>query len=147
MEIAGSLVDVSDEELSFTIGANAYKVRRLRLGDYAAAQQYKRSQRIGAVLQAFQGVPVDDKVVSGAVAEVAAGPVSIRDLLDDYESELFLLGRIITADGKPIKSEILKDGLPAFDRRVMSALLVWAYGLPLPEGEARPLDLTAIASS
>jgi len=142
-----SLVDVSDAMATFRVGDVDYTMRRLQVGDYAAVQEYMVSQRMQAVIDKLQGVPVADAVLSGALADIVCRPILFTEKLDDHNAETFLLARALLKDGKPVSLKWVQDVMPAVTRNVLSKALAWAIGVPAAmledAGDKDPLATTA----
>jgi len=132
-----SLVDVSDAEATLRVGDTDYKLRRLEVGDYAAAQQSMIDRRMQAVIDKLRATPVDDKVLSGALADVVSRPITFQEMLSDHTTEMFLLGRALKVSGQ----NITPKGLPPAQRRVLTQALLWATGIPAAAMEESPAPL------
>lgn len=139
-----SLDEVSDALATLTIGDKDYSIRRLEIGDYAAAQARMRSASMKIVTTTMRDTPSEDAVFALAVAEIASRPIKYTDIWNDFESETFLIHRAMQVNGKgPSHKQVL--ALQRLDRGAINIVLLWAARLPavLSKETDRPLDSTA----
>lgn len=125
-----SLADVSDATATLRVGDKDYELRRLTIGDYAQAQQHMIDRRMQSVLDKLRTVPTEDAVLSGALADIVSRPVTYREMLDDHESEMFLLWRALQVNGKGPTLKWLQNDMPSATRKVLSHALLWATNIP-----------------
>jgi len=135
-----SLVDISDATATLRVGDTDYELRRLTVGDYAEAQQNMVDRRMQAVIDKLRATPVDDKVLSGALADIVSRPITFTEMLDDNATEMFLLTRSLQVAGQKITAA----SLPPAQRKVLTLALLWATGIPAAalEESPAPLDTT-----
>lgn len=139
-----SLDEVSDALATLTIDDKEYPIRRLEIGDYAAAQSRMRSASMNTVVDTFRNTPAEDAVFAQAVSEVACRPIRYADIWSDFESETFLICRAMQIDGKgPSHKQVL--ALQKLDRSAMNVVLLWAARLPITQDKetTAPLATTA----
>jgi hypothetical protein len=130
-----SLVDVSTEPATLTLGETTYTLRRLRQRDYAKAQQHMRDQALNAALAKLRTTPLDDRVVAGVIADICNKPISQHELWQSVDGETYMLFRGLQPENGtpgPTFEQVLD--LPPVDRLVLTRTLLWICGIAQPEG-------------
>lgn len=86
-----SILDVSSEPVTLTIGEHIYAVSPLGPGDYAKAEAYMRDQRLAGFLRQTRNTPMTDDARGIALGRIVCEPVLLNDLLLSYQSRLYML--------------------------------------------------------
>lgn len=86
-----SILNVSSEPVTLTIGEQTYAVSPLGPGDYAKAEAYMRDTRLGAFLKQTRNTPMTDDARGIAIGRIMCEPVLLNDLLLSYQSRLYML--------------------------------------------------------
>ena len=125
---ACALVDISSDPATITIDGQEYTLRRMQLGDYAAAQAYIRRRRMEAGLEVTKGMSED--IRARLLGEVLCRPMSLLDIWSEFEGECIMLHRGVLKDGKQIPLEHVLTKMPPIERRFLVKVLLWVCGLP-----------------
>jgi len=136
------LCDLAAQPVTLAIGDKVYPLRKLRIADFAAAQEYIRDMGINAVLRATPML-LADGVRSAALADVACRPVTLGDVLADIRGQAYLISAALH-DKLPQATPDWVMKLDGMTRKVLDDVLFYVCGLPRPEPEVeRPLALSA----
>lgn len=86
-----SILDVSSEPVTLTIGDTVYAVSALGPGDHAKAEVFMRDQRLAAFVRQTRNTPMTDDARGIAIGRIMCEPVLLNDLLLSYQSRLYML--------------------------------------------------------
>lgn len=86
-----SILNVSSEPVTLTIGDQTYAVSPLGPGDYAKAEAYMCDWRIARFLRQTKNTPMTDDARGIALGRIVCEPVLLNDLLLSYHSRLYML--------------------------------------------------------
>lgn len=130
MSDGATLLDLSNEPATLTVNGATYTIRRMTLGDDPIIEQRMRRARMQDYLDLLNTTPLDDVVLSDGLAKIANHNISKHDILADAQGEAEMIKLGVTLDGKAVTT------LPAFDRRVVTHMLLWMSQFPPKEGAA-----------
>lgn len=144
---AESLVDISTEPATITIDGVDFTLKRLRLGDYAAAQEFIRDRKIDAILRKTGALSEDLR--AKAIAEVLCRPMSLLDIWNEFEGECMMLHRGLLRGGKLVPMTYIMEEMEPAHRKILTDVLLYISGLndPLDGRAEAPVENTSTPSA
>ena len=141
-----SLMVMSNSEASFELEGTTYKMRRVALDDYAMGQQFIHDRRMNNVFKACLGKPISDECFALAIANVEKQVITIDDVWNDLEGEMYLLHRALNVgEQKYTLADTKRLKIP---RIPLVSIMLWACGIPeKQQDDAAPLESAATVSA
>lgn len=130
-----SLCEVSNGSHQVELNGKTYTIKRLRMSDFSAAQDYIKDRRIKKVMAATAGL--SEEMRSAALARVVCTEIDMIGIWNEFDGEVMMLQRGITVEGKPVPLQFILNLEPE-DRSLLRKIALYISGLgdPFSEGEA-----------
>jgi hypothetical protein len=133
--MALSTVEFSAATAEITIDGKAYKVSPLTMADRAAAERRIRDRRMSHMLESISGVLLPNEVIGKAIAEIECNTVSVDELLDTYESRIYLLFLSLRRAGETMTEKQVAD-LPPGGIEILGTIIRHITGVPQAKDES-----------
>lgn len=138
-----STVEFSSVTSEITIGKTVYGIAPLKMVDRAAVERRIRDKRMSCMLEELRGLPLPDEVIGTAIAKVACQAISLDELLDTYDSRIYMLWLSLHRGGTTM-SEVQVADLPADIIKVLNEIVCHINHIKIKKGEDGAHPTTAI---
>ena len=143
-----TLADLSDEPSTLVIGEREIPLRRLKVGDFAAAEQHLMDMRLNTFIKKANTTPFSDTVVGQAMSSIICTPVGTTDPWASAAGESFLIQRMMQVNGAGPSLKWVQDEMPPLERKLLTKMLLWAARIPQAQKErAAPLAHTTASET
>lgn len=142
-----SMVEFSSATAEITIEGKAYKLSPLTMKDRADAERRIRDRRISHMLERIATAILPNEVIGKAIAEIECNSVSLDELLDTYESRIYLLFLSLKRGGNSLTEDQVAE-LPPASVQLLGTIIRFITGVE-DEGDAadRPTTCTTPSSN